>query len=99
MGGSFPFGTVTINVLGSFLISVVMTLSLRTGVPGPNVRLALTTGVLGGFTTYSSFNYETFALWQRGAFLFGALNIAVTVAGCLASGAAGIWLGRVLSQA
>ena len=64
-----------------------------------DTRLALTTGVMGGFTTYSTFNYETVAFWQQGGWLFGSLNIAVTVVLCLAAGGLGLWVGRWIAPA
>ena len=55
-----------------------------------DARLMLTTGVMGGFTTYSTFNYETTNYFREGAWLMGATNIAATLIGCLAAGLAGI---------
>ena len=94
MGSAFPFGTIAINAIGSFLIAVVMYLSLTANVIGPDLRLALTTGAMGGFTTYSTFNYESLALFQGGAWLLGAANIAVTVVLCLVTGGFGLVVAR-----
>ena len=64
--GAFPYGTLAINVLGSFLIGVVAEVfALRSGLP-PAWRLFLTTGILGGFTTFSAFSLETLVLYERG---------------------------------
>jgi len=52
LGPAFPYGTIAINAIGSFLIVIIMQVSLRTDLIGPDLRLALTTGVMGGFTTY-----------------------------------------------
>jgi CrcB protein len=93
-GSAFPYGTIGINALGSFLISVVMYLSLTAGAIDPDLRLLLATGVMGGFTTYSTFNYETLAFFQQGAWLLGALNVLATVLVCLAAGALGLMLSR-----
>ena len=95
-GTAFPFGTLIVNVVGSFLISVIMTVSLGSGVISPTARLFLTTGIMGGFTTYSSFNFDTLRLAQSNAYGLAGLNIAVTVVGCLAAGFAGVVLGRWL---
>src|SRR4029078_3516930 len=65
--GNFPFGTLGVNLMGSFLISVVMVLALEKSALSPDLRLIIVTGGLGGFTTYSSFNYETLHLAQSGA--------------------------------
>ena len=94
LGSAFPYGTIGINALGSFLISVVMYLSLTAGAITPELRLLLATGVMGGFTTYSTFNYESLAFFQQGAWLLGALNILATVFVCLAAGAIGLMLSR-----
>jgi len=65
LGPAFPFGTLLINVLGSFAISVVMHLALSAKLIAPTLRLTLATGVLGGFTTYSTFNYETSPIFAK----------------------------------
>lgn len=83
LGPSFPFGTLAVNVLGSFLLAVLMVVGLETTLMPPTLRLALTTGIMGGFTTYSTFSYESMKYFQEGAWGVGALNIAVTVLGCL----------------
>jgi len=89
-GAAFPYGTIAINAIGSFLIVIIMQVSLRTDLIGPDLRLALTTGVMGGFTTYSTFNYESISLFQDGAILFGAVNIILTVLVCLGAGGLGL---------
>ena len=95
--GNFPFGTLAVNVLGSFLASVLMVLALERSVLPQDLRLILVTGVLGGFTTYSSFNYETLHLAQSGAGGLAVANMAATVVVCLLAGIAGIWVGRAIS--
>ena len=94
--GNFPFGTMAVNVIGSFLASVLMVLALEKSTLSVDLRLILVTGVLGGFTTYSSFNYETLHLAQSGAGWLAAANVAATVVVCLLAGIAGIWLGRAI---
>jgi fluoride exporter len=94
--GNFPFGTLGVNVLGSFLVSVLMVLALEKSALSVDVRLILVTGVMGGFTTYSSFNYETLHLAQSGAAGLAVANVALTVAACLLAGVAGIWLARAV---
>ncbi|MFN0249678.1 MAG: fluoride efflux transporter CrcB [Kofleriaceae bacterium] len=92
---TFPWGTLAINLLGSLLLSFVLQLALRDRV-GPTMTLALTTGVLGGFTTYSSFNHETLALMQSGAWARAAVYLAGTVLGCLVTGLIGWHLARAV---
>lgn len=94
LGAGFPLGTLSVNVLGSFLLAVIMHVGLTTGMLSPDARLVLGTGVMGGFTTYSTFNYETMQYMQEGAFALAALNVAVTVVACLSAGGLGIVLGR-----
>ena|SRR5436190_20716857 len=96
-GPAFPWGTLAVNVLGSFLLGLVMQLALSTDWISPTVRLTLATGVLGGFTTYSSFNYETLRLLEGGSWLLAGANLAGTVAGCLVAGTLGMALGRALA--
>jgi CrcB protein len=97
-GTAFPRGTILVNLVGSFLIALVMGLSLRTGAVPPRVRLFLTTGVMGGFTTYSSFNYETLQLLTEGAVADAVLNVAVTVLGCFAAGILGLVCARFIAR-
>jgi len=82
-GTAFPYGTLAVNVIGSFLLVLLMHVGLRTDLVPPTVRIALATGVLGGFTTYSTFNYETFWYFQNGAWGIGAANMLAAVLGCL----------------
>ena len=88
-GGGFPYGTIGVNLIGSFLIVVVMQLGLVKGTISPDLRVILATGVMGGFTTYSAFNYETVQLLRTGAVGFAALNLGVTLVGCLLAAGAG----------
>ncbi len=96
-GTTFPWGTLAINLAGSFLISVVMVLGVEAGWLGPDLRILLAVGVLGGFTTYSSFNYETLALAQRGATGLAAAYVVATILGALAMGLIGLWLARAVT--
>ena len=93
IGTSFPYGTLIVNLVGSFAIALVLEMSIRAASFPPNLRIALTTGFMGGLTTYSSFNYETTALFQTNA-VRGVLNIVITLAGCLLFGLLGLWLAR-----
>lgn len=96
-GPGFPWGTLAVNVLGSFLLGVIMQVALATDLLSPTLRLTLTTGVMGGFTTYSTFNYETLQYLQQNDWLMGSLNLAVTVVVCLAAGSLGFVAGRVIA--
>jgi CrcB protein len=95
-GPAFPWGTLTINFLGSFLIGAIMEVALAVEAFPPTLRLALTTGLMGGFTTYSTFNYETLQYLQEGALWLGGLNLGSTVVSCLVAGRLGVLTGRWL---
>ncbi len=92
---SFPWATLIVNVLGCFLITFILTIgavvTMRT-----NLRLFLTTGIMGGLTTYSTFDYETTRFFQRGAPLSGFANAGATLVVCFIAGLLGIALARVL---
>jgi fluoride exporter len=95
LGADFPRGTLIVNVAGSFLLALLMGLAgTREGI-SPEARLFLGAGVLGGFTTYSSFNYETLALLERGP-AHALANVALTLLGCLGAGLMGLLAARAL---
>ena len=94
LGAAFPWGTWIINVLGSFLLGLLMQIGLATPLFSPTLRLTLTTGVMGGFTTYSTFNYETIRYAQDGSWPVALANVLATLLGCLVAGLAGVALGR-----
>jgi fluoride exporter len=96
-GPGFPWGTLAVNVTGSFLLGLIMQVALTTSLLSPTLRLALTTGVMGGFTTYSTFNYETLQYLQQNEWLLAAANLTATVLVCLAAGAVGVLTGRFLA--
>jgi CrcB protein len=84
-GAGFPWGTFAINVSGSFLIGLVFGLAARGGM-SPYVRLLLTTGVLGGYTTFSAFAFETYTLGAEGAYLRGvAYALGSVILGVIAA--------------
>ena len=91
-GARFPFGTLGINVLGSFLLVLILYLSMQGRLITPDARVVLGTGVMGGFTTYSTFNYEVLRLLQQGAYGGAAAYLLATVGGCLAAGAIAVAL-------
>ncbi|HVV51388.1 MAG TPA: CrcB family protein [Polyangia bacterium] len=95
-GPVFPVGTLIINALGSFLLVVIMGLSLERGLIPADLRIVLTTGVMGGFTTYSTFNYETLRLFQQGSRGLGLLYLGGTLVVCLVLGVLGAMLVRLV---
>jgi CrcB protein len=97
-GSGFPYATLLVNVTGSFLLALLMALSLTTHTVSADTRLILGTGVLGGFTTYSAFNYETLALLRAGTWGVALVNVAATLFGCLAAGALGLMAARAIGH-
>lgn len=96
-GGGYPWGTLFINVTGSLLIGLLVTLLGQRLLADPAYRLLLITGFLGAYTTFSTFSYETVALLQAGSY-FAALGNAInSVALGLTATVGGIWLARWLS--
>ncbi len=69
LGAPFPWGTFTVNVLGCFVFGALAEIFARKWSPGGEVQLLLTTGFLGGFTTFSAFSFDTYMLYERGAML------------------------------
>lgn len=98
LGPDFPYGTLLINVLGSFLVGLVQQVGLSTLLIPDTLRVVLAIGVLGGFTTYSSFSYETLKLVEAGSWVGAAVYVALTSALCLGCCALGLSLGRVLVE-
>ena len=92
LGPAFPWGTLAINTIGSFGLAVIMYAGVEAAALPPTLRLALGTGVMGGFTTYSTFSFETLRYLQTGSPLLAAGYVAATLALCLVACAAG-WTG------
>lgn len=91
----FPLGTVLVNLTGCLLIGILMTLFTKQVDPNPNMRLFLVTGLLGGYTTFSSFAWESFEAIENDRAITGLLNIVLSVVlGYLA-----VWLGSVIARA
>ena len=92
---TFPWATLIVNVAGCFLITLIMTIAaaitMRT-----SMRLFLTTGIMGGLTTYSAFDYETTRLFQTGAPLSAFANIGATLVVCFLAGLLGIAVARLI---
>jgi CrcB protein len=93
-GPTFPFGTLVVNIAGGFLLGAVLVLSLERSLIGPDLRLLLAVGVCGGFTTMSTFSYETIELMRDGELLASFWNVTATVVACCAA----VWLGGVTAR-
>ncbi len=93
-GKSFPYGTFAVNILGAFIIGLIMEFGLRSTLIPPALRVGLTVGFLGGLTTFSTFSYETFRLLEDGEFLIASANVLISVVVCLLF----TWLGIVTAR-
>jgi fluoride exporter len=93
-GGKFPLGTLVINVTGSFLIGFLMTVLTERFQLDPAWRLLLVVGFLGGYTTFSSFEWETYTAVRAGGLWTGMLNVGSSVM----LGYIAVWLGARLAQ-
>lgn len=93
-GGVFPYGTLTVNVLGCLILGLIMTCIDQRNMFSPQLRLLMTTGFLGSLTTFSTFSYESYSLLKndmaKQAFSYVALNLVL--------GFIGIWLGIQLAK-
>ena len=94
-GPGLPLGVLSVNVLGSFLMGAVMILSVQRGFEHLNPFLMI--GILGGFTTFSTFSLEAFLLFERGRILAAGTYVGLNVVLSLTALALGVWLARGLS--
>ncbi|MEJ2200616.1 MAG: fluoride efflux transporter CrcB [Desulfuromonadaceae bacterium] len=95
-GRGFPYGTLVVNVLGSFLLGVVMEGSLRSSLLSPALRMGITVGFFGGFTTFSTFSFETCRLLEEGSLLQAGANMLFSVLVCVLMASLGVFLARQL---
>ena len=96
VGPTFPWGTLVVNLVGSFVIGLVQSLAVESLAISEETRTFLSTGVMGGLTTYSAFSYETVRLAETGAWTAAWANVLVTTIACLALCLLGLTTGRVL---
>jgi CrcB protein len=94
LGVRFPYGTFIINCTGSFLIGFVVTLLAERAHWSPNWRYLIPIGFIGGYTTFSTFELETFRSFQDGEILIAGLNVALSVV----IGFASVWLGVIAGR-
>lgn len=95
VGPGFPWGTTTVNVLGCVAFGLLAGLAEHRGALAGTGRVFLLVGVLGGFTTFSTFGFETFQLLRTGQLVAATLNVA----GQVGLGIAGLWIGFLLTRA
>ncbi len=79
MGTDFPYGTLIVNITGGIIIGIIMELSQTSNAVSDNMKLFLTTGIMGGLTTFSTFSYETVSFFSRGDYMPAILNTGLNV--------------------
>jgi CrcB protein len=95
-GSGFPFGTLLINISGSFLLGLVVSMTLENFIIDPRLRLLITIGLLGSYTTFSTYAYESVALLSQGQWTLGLFNLlGSSVLGAIFA-FLGVWLGKTL---
>ena len=94
--GSFPWGTLVVNLTGCFSAGFLLAVALRPGESSVEARAFLLTGVLGGFTTLSTFSVETLQLLSSGRLIAGATNLAANSVVCVGAAALGVALGALV---
>jgi CrcB protein len=94
LGRGFPHGTLAVNVLGSLSIGVLSVVLVERLSAGPELRAALLIGLLGSFTTFSTFSIETLNLIEQRDYLKAAVNILVSVLACVSAAWFGVIIGR-----
>jgi len=96
MGKDFPYGTLTVNVLGSLLMGFLFIMLVERQISSVELRSGILFGVLGAFTTFSSFSFETLALMESGDWVKALVNVFVSVSACLLATWIGLGIGRQL---
>ncbi|WP_222927637.1 fluoride efflux transporter CrcB [Biomaibacter acetigenes] len=94
-GAGFPYGTLIVNVVGCFIMSFVMMFGAEMGNIDVNMRLFLTTGIMGALTTFSTFSFETFQFLREGNLFLVGTNIFLN----LFLGLLSVWLGLIVARA
>jgi len=94
LGRGFPYGTLVVNVVGSLLMGFLYVLLLERMALSPELRAALLIGVLGAFTTFSTFSIETLNLIEQADFVKAGLNVLISVVACVGAAWIGLIIGR-----
>ena len=93
---TYPYGTLFVNILGALLIGFIMEISIDFNYITPTMRLLLTTGMLGGLTTFSTFSYETISMMTKGSYFMGTVNVVLNVSLSLFAVVTGRYLAQLL---
>jgi len=94
-GVAFPYGTLAVNIIGGFLMGLFIELLARRFQGSPELRLFIAIGILGGFTTFSSFSLDVVVLWQRGEFGIALFYVLASVILSIGALFFGLWLARM----
>ena len=94
LGSRFPYGTFVVNITGSFLIGMILTILAEKTQWSDNWRYLIPIGLIGGYTTFSAFEYETFRVFQDGELLIAGLNVV----GSVVIGFFSVWLGVIAGR-
>ena len=94
LGRDFPYGTLAVNVIGSFLMGILTVLLVERGDVDPLLKLAILVGFLGAFTTFSTFSMDTLALIEKGALMVAFFNMMGSVIICVSA----VWLGMIMAK-
>jgi CrcB protein len=97
LGTGFPYATLTVNIVGSLAMGLLAGWFAQKGAAGQHLRLFLTTGILGGFTTFSTFSLDIASLWERGAVALCLLYTALSVVVAVGALFLGLWVMRQYS--
>lgn len=96
-GRNLPYGTLFVNIVGSFLLGLLVASGLRGEFFSPEVRIGLAVGFMGGFTTFSTFSYETLRLLENGSLWQAGINILLNIVLCLLFAFLGVLVARQLT--
>ncbi len=96
IGSDFPYGTLAVNILGCFVIGLFLTVAEGRFLVSPSVRVFVAVGIIGGFTTFSTLNFETLELLRDGAFALALLNIGASIVVGLSATWAGAIVGGII---
>jgi CrcB protein len=96
LGTDFPYGTLAVNVIGCLVIGLFLTMAEDRFLISPSFRIFFAVGVLGGFTTFSTFSFETVGLLKDGAIAIGLLNVGVSIVVGLTATWVGMLAGRII---
>ena len=94
LGREFPYGTLAVNIIGSFFMGLLTVMILERGDVDPFIKLAILVGFLGSFTTFSTFSMDTLALINEGALIRAFINMVGSVVVCISA----VWLGMILAK-